>query len=252
MSVAIIGGTGIYNVEGIATEELVLNTEYGTVQLFQGRGEYGDLYFIPRHGTGHTVPPHKVNYRANIAALQQLGVKRAVGIYAIGSITDNVPPGEIGLVDQFIDMTHGRESTFYNGGASGLQHTEMSEPYCKALGKSILAAAREHNVALNTTGTYLCCNGPRFETAAEIRMYKMWGADYAGMTAATETTLARERGIHFAGLVYSINWAAGIKADIEFITRDEVTENKGKLLRLAVEGLYATEQSCNCEYQPVF
>lgn len=252
MSVAIIGGTGIYSVEGIATEELALSTEYGPVHLFQGRGEYGDLYFIPRHGTEHTVPPHKVNYRANIAALHQLGVRKAVGIYAIGSITDNVPPGEIGLVDQFIDMTHGRESTFYNGGESGLQHTEMSEPYCKALGKSILAAAREQNVALSGSGTYLCCNGPRFETAAEIRMYKMWGADYAGMTASTETSLARERGIHFAGLVYSINWAAGIKADIEFITRSKVAENKAKLLKLAVEGLYAIDQPCNCEYQPVF
>ena len=252
MSVAIIGGTGIYSADGIAAEAQQIDTPFGPVELYRGQEEYSDLYFITRHGSDHSVPPHMVNYRANIEALSLMGVRHAVGIYAVGSITENVPPGAIGLIDQFIDMTHGRQSTFFNGDESGLKHTDMSEPYCAALRNAILSAASARGIEMSSRGTYLCCNGPRFETSAEIRMYKQWGADYAGMTAATETTLARERDIHFAGMVYSINWAAGVKRDIEFITRERVAENKRSLLELAVAALYAEKSECNCEYQPVF
>ncbi|MFW5711124.1 MAG: MTAP family purine nucleoside phosphorylase [Spirochaetota bacterium] len=252
MSVAIIGGTGIYSAEGIAADAQQVDTPFGPVELYRGQGKYSDLYFITRHGADHSVPPHMVDYRANIEALSLLGVSHAVGIYAVGSITHRVPPGGIGLIDQFIDMTHGRQSTFDNGGVSGLKHTDMSEPYCPALRNNVLSAARARGIEMGSQGTYLCCNGPRFETAAEIQMYKQWGADFAGMTAATETTLARERDIHFAGMVYSINWAAGVKQDIEFITRDRVVENKRILLDLAVAALYAEKAACSCEHQPVF
>ncbi len=252
MNVAIIGGTGIYSVDGIGTEKITVDTEFGPALLYHGLGEHSRLYFISRHGTDHSVPPHKVNYRANIAALAQLEVKRAVGIYAVGSITEKVRPGTIGLMDQFIDMTQGREFTFFNGGSSGLLHREMAEPCCRDLGKRILEIAAERGLVVADGGTYICCNGPRFETAAEIRMYRGWGADFSGMTAATEISLAREKGIHIAGLVYSINWAAGVRKDLEFITREDVAEKKRQMLELAVETLFSVPGTCGCDYQPEF
>ncbi|MDA3938484.1 MAG: MTAP family purine nucleoside phosphorylase [Spirochaetia bacterium] len=210
MRAAILGGTGVYSIEGIQTVEETVETEFGPVVVMKGTGQWEDLYFISRHGTDHSIPPHMINYRANIQALKNLAIDRVLAIYAVGSITDLVPPGEFGLVTQFIDATQGRINSFYNGGKSGLKHTPMDEPYCGDLGSKILASAKKRNLSMAKSGTYLCTNGPRLETPAEIKMYKMWGADHVGMTGATETVLAREAGLHYVAVAYSINWAAGM------------------------------------------
>ena len=246
MKGAILGGTGIYSIEGINTVDRTIETEFGLVEFMQGEGEWKDLYFISRHGKDHSVPPHLINYRANIAALKKLDIERVFAIYAVGSITDSVPPGGFGLVSQFIDLTQGRINTFYNGGDAGVKHTVMDEPYCNDLGKKILKAAKKRGFSIAESGTYLCTNGPRLETPAEIKMYKMCGADYVGMTGATETALARELGIHIAAISYSINWAAGIKDNLEFISDEEIINKKNILTEIALEVLFEKPGPCQC------
>jgi len=246
MKAAILGGTGVYSIDGIETVEQLVETDYGRVTVMAGTGKWENLYFISRHGTDHSVPPHMVNYRANIQALIKLGIERVFAIYAVGSISTRVPPGGVGLLSQFIDVTQGRSNTFYDGGESGLKHTPMDEPYCRAMGDMILKAAGEKGITIAEEGTYICTNGPRFETPAEIKMYKLWGADYVGMTGATETALIREAGIHFSAVAYSINWAAGIKKDLAFISDKEMNHIKNSLTDIALEVLFADLGSCRC------
>ena len=246
MKAAILGGTGVYSIEGIDTVDENVETEFGLVTVKKGTGKWKDLYFISRHGLDHTIPPHKINYRANIRALTLLGIERVFAIYAVGSISNLVAPGRFGLVSQFIDVTQGRINTFYEGGESGLKHTPMDEPYCRDLGSKILVSAKKRGFSLAESGTYICTNGPRFETPAEIKMYKLFGADYVGMTGATETALAREAGIHLAAVSYSINWAAGIKEDLEFISDEEMAKTKNILTEIALEVLFDEPGVCHC------
>ena len=194
MRVAIVGGTGFDNIPGGKFREEIIDTHYGNARVFFGEEEYEDLIFLARHGVDHSVPPHKINYRANIRALKDLDVERVMATFAIGSINEEMPPMSLILLDQFIDFTSGRISTFYDGGESSLVHTEMTEPYCEGLRKKALEIAQTKNILLHPKGTYVCTNGPRFETAAEIRMYKMLGADVVGMTGVPEAVLARELG----------------------------------------------------------
>jgi len=246
MKAAILGGTGVYSIEGIETDDQNIETEYGSVAVKRGRGKWKDLYFISRHGSDHSIPPHKINYRANIRALSILGIEQVFAIYAVGSITDRVKPGEFGLVSQFIDVTQGRINTFYEGGESGLKHTPMDEPYCRDLGFKILSAGKKRGLSLAESGTYICTNGPRFETPAEIKMYKLLGADYVGMTGATETALAREAGLHIAAVCYSINWASGIKEDLEFISDLDIENTKNLITEIALEVLFDKPGACLC------
>jgi purine nucleoside phosphorylase len=246
MKAAILGGTGVYSIEGIKTVERLVETDYGGVTVMEGTGKWENLCFISRHGIDHSVPPHKVNYRANIQALMKLGIERVFAIYAVGSISNAVPPGGVGLLTQFIDVTQGRSNTFYDGGESGLKHTPMDEPYCRAMGEKILAAGKIKGLDIADSGTYICTNGPRFETPAEIRMYKLWGADYVGMTAATETALIREAGMHFAAVAYSINWAAGLEEDLAFISDEEMNRIKNSLTDIALEVLFTDLGPCRC------
>lgn len=221
MKSAIIGGTGCPSMVNSDWVRHTVETPYGVVVVF----ELDHLYLLLRHGEGHTVPPHLVNYRANIAALQQLGVTQAIGIYAVGSITSMVLPGTLGIIDQFIDFTGGaRHSTFFTGGEAGVHHIPMVNPYNKRLRAALARQAAQMNISLARKGTYICTNGPRLETPAEIAMFRRWGADYVGMTAATETILAHEATIDFAGVVYSINWAAGLDAEGMSFIEEEISD----------------------------
>jgi len=239
MKSAIIGGTGCQRMVNSEWVRHTVDTPYGTVALF----EKDDVYLLLRHGEGHTVPPHLINYRANIAALQQLGVTQTIGIYAVGSITSMVLPGTIGIIDQFIDFTGGaRQSTFFDGGAGGVRHVPMVTPYSSRLRKAIARQAAQLEIPLALKGTYICTNGPRLETPAEIGVFRRWGADYVGMTAATETILANEASIDFAGVVYSINWAAGLDAEgISFIEAETSEKVITQLNHLTKAALLAKE-----------
>jgi purine nucleoside phosphorylase len=225
MKTAVIGGTGCQGMASHEATRLEVQTPYGTVVVYKREMGTHTIHHLLRHGEGHTVPPHLIDYRANIAALWQLGITQAIGIYAVGSISDTVPPGQIGLIDQFIDFTGGsRNSTFFTGGEAGVRHIPMDEPYNLKLRTKIIEEAAKRHISMAPKGTYVCTNGPRLETPAEIAMFRKWGADHVGMTAATETILANEAGIDFAGIVYSINWAAGIEPQGIGFIEDTVIE----------------------------
>ncbi|WP_320130313.1 MTAP family purine nucleoside phosphorylase [uncultured Sphaerochaeta sp.] len=232
---AIIGGTGVDSLPGIEAERTLVSTPYGEVELFKGRGKDASLVFLPRHGSNHEVPPHLINYRANIKALALLGVTKAIGIYAVGSISNLLQPGKIGIVEDFIDMTGGgRNHTFFTGGKELVRHVAMDCAFDPALNAALL----DGDSSLVTGGVYCCTNGPRLETPAEIRCYGRLGADYVGMTCATEASLAKEAGLRFAGLAYSINWAAGVEGNtVQFIDDCAIEKLKDHMTNICLLAL---------------
>lgn len=237
--IGIIGGSGIER-PGSGFTETIVTTPYGKALAWIGSGDNADVVFLSRHGVEHDVPPHRVNYRANIKAFEQLGVDRVIATFAVGGIADDIPPGGVVALSDVIDLSSGRDFTYFNGGAEGVRHTPFTEPFSPRLREAIVAKAPEHDLAIRNGGTYICFNGPRFESAAEIRMSKLMGADVVGMTAMPEAILARELGIHYAGIAISVNWAAGLKGllQVDFGALDAV---RGKLLPLILDVLRTTE-----------
>lgn len=232
---AIIGGTGVDTLPGLEAEKTMVSTQYGDVELFVGKGKDSSLVFLPRHGSAHSVPPHLINYRANIKALVTLGVDEAIGIYAVGSITELLKPEQIGTVSDFIDVTGGgRQHTFFTGGSEQVRHVSMDKVFDDGLTDALL----REDPSLVCGGVYCCTNGPRLETPAEIRSYKILGADYVGMTCATEAALAREANLRFAALAYSINWAAGVEGSgVAFIGDDAISRLRTKMTMLCTKVL---------------
>jgi 5'-methylthioadenosine phosphorylase len=212
MAVAIIAGTGADQLlEGEGRLRRV-ETPYGwaSVRLLPlGRGE---VVFLPRHGEGHAVPPHRINYRANIRALGELGVTAILASHAVGSLRPDLPPGRFVLPDQLLELTKTRPSTFYDGEERSVVHTDFTHPFCRRLRQMVLRVAEAHAISVYDGATYLCLEGPRFETAAEIRLFAQWGADLVGMTAYPEAILARELGICYASVSTVTNLAAGLTA----------------------------------------
>lgn len=208
---AIIGGTGVYNPD-LLTEvrEKSLMTPYGEMEYKIGFYKGKEIVFTTRHGSNHTIPPHKINFRANIYGLKMLGVCAIVATAAVGSLRENMKPGEMVLVDQLLDFTKSREHTFYDGAPFPVAHVDLTEPYCPVLRKLIWSAKQELDLPLHEHGTYVCTEGPRFETAAEIQMYKMLGGDVIGMTSVPECPLAREAEMSYATVAMVTNFGAGI------------------------------------------
>jgi 5'-methylthioadenosine phosphorylase len=236
MSVAIIAGTAIYNIPSISMERKIVQTTYGEALVLLGQGKDQDLVFLPRHGPQHTTPPHKVNYRANIQALVDLNVKYVLAAYAVGSINRQIPPLGLVALDDFIDFTSGREATFFEGGVGNVKHVDMSQPFCPVLRSALLEKARKMSFELRPSGTYVCTNGPRLESPAEIQMFKKLGGDVVGMTAVPELVLAREKDLCFAAVGFSVNWAAGIEEKVQFVEHG-LDELSMKLLDLFVQTL---------------
>lgn len=250
---AIIGGSGFYCVPGCKVKEKkTVKTKYGEATLFFYENEKGvEFVFLPRHGEGHTCAPHKINYRANIAALKEAGVERIIGLSSVGSLREAIRPGDFVLLDQFLDFTKGRPVTFFEEEGC-VVHTDMTEPYCPEMRQCILAAPRQ-GISLHDRGTYVCAEGPRFETAAEIRMYATLGGDVVGMTGVPEVVLARELGMCYAGISVATNYAAGIS---KVVTHEEVLEAMKKieaiLASYVVSCLSAVpaERKCMCREAP--
>ncbi|MCU0520418.1 MAG: S-methyl-5'-thioinosine phosphorylase [Anaerolineae bacterium] len=244
--VAIIGGTGVYELPGLVAEERTVETPYGPVDVRIADAEPYPVVYLNRHGLQREAPPHRINYRANITALRMLGVTRALATNAVGSINREVPPASLMIIDDYLDFTSGRAGTFFDGGPSGHAYLEMSTPCCPALRRKLLERAAWANIALRPGGTYVCTNGPRFETPAEIRMFERLGGDVVGMTGMPEATLARELGIHYAAVAYSINWAAGLEPQIE-IVREGIPDLVFRLLALMLEALQTKAlEPCPC------
>lgn len=235
MTLAIIGGTGLTQIAELdIVERIELPTPYGEPSAAYLLAELDGrkLVFLARHGNPHRIPPHRINYRANLWGLRQLGATRIVGVAAVGGIGSAMPPGRIAVPDQLIDYSYGREHTFYNGEDAHVTHVDFSWPYDRALRQALIAAAALADVEITPAGTYACTQGPRLETAAEIRKLAADGCDLVGMTGMPEAGLARELDIPYANLSVVANWGAGL-VDTE-ITMAEIEKNLQTGMRNAV------------------
>jgi 5'-deoxy-5'-methylthioadenosine phosphorylase len=211
--IAIIGGTGldkIPNLEILHRE--VSHTPYGepSAPLTHGRLAGRDIVFLPRHGPTHSIPPHRVNYLANLWALRHTGVETVLAVAAVGGITESMAPGMIVIPDQIIDYTFGREHTLYESDLTQVTHIDFTYPYCEPLRKQLLEAGRQCGVNPIAGGTYGATQGPRLETAAEVERMRRDGCDIVGMTGMPEASLAREMNLCYATCAVVANWSAGI------------------------------------------
>jgi 5'-deoxy-5'-methylthioadenosine phosphorylase len=210
--IAIIGGTGLTSLSGLAiSEREVVRTPWGEPSGPVTHGTLGgqSVAFLPRHGAGHSIPPHKVNYRANIWALKQIGIEKVVAVAAVGGIHAAFTPGMIGIPDQIVDYTWSRGHTFFEDDLTDVVHVDFTEPYCPRLRASLIRAAAEAGVDALDWGTYATTQGPRLESAAEIDRLERDGCHIVGMTGMPEAALAREAGLRYAHCAVVSNAAAG-------------------------------------------
>ena len=210
--VAIIGGSGLTKLKNLEiTRREVLRSPYGepSSPLVFGRLGGQNPVFLAPHGHGHTIPPHEVNYRANIWALKEVGATHVIAVNAVGGITPDMTSGRLVIPDQIIDYTYGRHHTFFGNEQKPVTHVDFTFPYCDELRATIAAAARDIPLDIATAGTYGATQGPRFESIAEIRRMERDGSDIVGMTGMPETSLARELGLCYACIAVVANPAAG-------------------------------------------
>lgn len=226
ISLAIIGGTGVYAFPGLErARRLEITTRWGAPSSSIVAGEVAGkrVAFLARHGEHHTVAPHRINYRANIDALHGLGVKRVIGVNAVGGIRDDMGPRVLAIPDQLIDYTSGRDSSFCDADGESVLHIEFGEPYTESLRRDLLDAAKCAGVTVVDGGCYGATQGPRLETNAEIARMRRDGCDLVGMTGMPEAALARECSMDYACIAVVANWAAGCGPDPDApISLDEI------------------------------
>ncbi|GAA5079452.1 S-methyl-5'-thioinosine phosphorylase [Lysobacter panacisoli] len=229
IELAVIGGTGLYklaDLQDVQTQQP--DTRFGAPSgpIRVGTLDGHRVAFLARHGEGHSLPPHKINYRANLAALQALGATRVLALNTVGGITERFGPRVLACPDQLIDYTWGRISTICEEPGTEVLHVDFGEPYTRSLRDSVIAAAAKAGVALVADGCYGATQGPRLETRAEIARMRRDGCDLVGMTGMPEAGLARELGLDYACLAIVANWAAGAGPDPdEVITLQDVLDN---------------------------
>jgi 5'-methylthioadenosine phosphorylase len=205
--IGVIGGSGLYNMEGLTdVREVTVETPFGPPSDALVVGRLGDveMVFLPRHGRGHMLTPSEVPYRANIWALKSLGVGWVLSVSAVGSLREEIVPGHLVVVDQFIDRTRGRASTFFGKGC--VAHVAFGDPVCGTLREMLLASAKEAGATVHDGGTYVCMEGPAFSTRAESNLYRSWNASVVGMTNVPECKLAREAEMSYATLALSTDY----------------------------------------------
>jgi len=203
----IIGGSGLYDIEGITCiEHLNIDTPFGqpSDDLMLATIHGHEVVFLPRHGRGHKIPPHLINYRANIYAMKLAGVNRIISISAVGSLREDIAPGDFVLVDQFVDRTHSRDSTFFDGPV--VAHVSMADPVCACLKSELASACAKADIQTHLNGSYLVMQGPQFSSRAESKLYRSWGMDVIGMTNLPEAKLAREAEICYATVAMSTDY----------------------------------------------
>lgn len=233
--IGIIGGTGFSNpaflddfLEQLTLRQVATPFSAEKVSLFVGRRHDKDVAFLPRHGQGHTLPPHRINYRANIWALQHIDVQTVIGVNAVGGIHVNIGPGKLAVPEQIIDYSWGREHTFFDE-EGAVSHIDFTSPYDENLRQLLIASASD--LPLWPCGVYACAQGPRLETAAEVLRLRRDGCDMVGMTGMPEAALARELGLAYACIAVSVNWAAGLSDEI--ITMESI----GKVLHTGIDSV---------------
>ena len=204
---AVMGGSGLYDIDGLThLEELRVDTPFGPPSDSIVSGQLGDtgMLFLPRHGRGHRIAPHEIDFRANVCAMKKLGATHLVSVSAVGSMKEEIVPGDFVVVDQFVDLTKGRRSTFFDEGMVG--HVTFADPVCEHLSAALVRAARGAGARVHEGGAYVCIEGPQFSTRAESRIYRSWGVSVIGMTAMPEAKLAREAELPYALLALATDY----------------------------------------------
>ncbi|MEM2341757.1 MAG: S-methyl-5'-thioadenosine phosphorylase [Candidatus Bathyarchaeia archaeon] len=245
VSIAIIGGTGL---EELFKSSYAVNvgTPYGfSYEISICEIQNKTVVFLPRHGRKHDVPPHKINYRANMYALYKLGVERIIATNAVGAINLNFKPGDLVIPHDLIDFTKQRHLTFYD--EAPVTHIDVTEPYCPEIRKILIEKSKEIGV-VHDQAVYVCTEGPRFETPAEIRMFRTLGCDVVGMTGVPEAILARELGICYATLCFVSNMAAGIANKLTYEEVSEVSKIvMPKIRKIILESIVSLPETKSCQ-----
>lgn len=213
----IIGGSGFTKSLFEGTQRNI-TTKYGAASIIESQFEGHDVVFLSRHGAGHKISPHKINHKANILALAEMGVTHVLATAAVGSLRTDMAPGEFVIIDDFVDMTQNGVITFFEDEGS-VVHTDFSDPYDRELRGHLIAAAADIDIngnhaidhaIVHPAGAYLCLSGPRYETPAEVRLFAQWGCDLVGMTGSPEAILCREAKLAYASIAIITNYACGL------------------------------------------
>jgi 5'-methylthioadenosine phosphorylase len=250
--VGVIGGSGLYEIEGLTgVEEVELSTPFGTPSdaYITGTLDGVKMVFLPRHGRGHRISPSEINFRANIWGMKRLGVTRILSVSAVGSMREDIVPGEFVVIDQFFDRTRHRPDTFFTDGV--VAHVMFADPVCGDVRKVLLDAATSTGVKAHDGGTYINMEGPQFSTRAESKIYRKWGVDVIGMTNLQEAKLAREAEICYATIAMATDYDCWHEGHDD-VTVEAVIETMGKnvgnakeLIKAAVP-MFSGERDCGC------
>ena len=251
--IGVIGGSGLYEMEGLSRiEEVSVETPFGepSDKFITGVLDGVDMVFLPRHGRGHRILPSEINYRANIYGMKKLGVDHIISVSAVGSMREEIEPGHIVIVDQFFDRTKARASTFFGDGIVG--HVEFGDPVCSALSSTLYDAGLSAGATMHRGGTYVCIEGPQFSTRAESLVYRSWGVSVIGMTNIPEAKLAREAEICYGVLALSTDYDCWHEEE-ESVTVEMILETISKnvstskaIIKKAVSEI-ASPRGCGCE-----
>lgn len=254
--IGVIGGSGLYAFLD-DVEQLTVTTPYGdpsgpiAMGTLDSRDGPKRVAFVPRHGLDHQLPPHGINYRANLWALRSLGVTRVFGPSACGSLRASIAPGDVVVCDQFVDQTHGRAGTYFDGPV--VNHVSIADPYCPQMAATVIAAARAEGMPVHERGTVVVIPGPRFATRAESGTYRTLGYDIINMTQCPEVALARELGLCYSSIALVTDYDSGVddRPEIEAVNQADVfavfaanVDRLRRVLRDAIAGLDA--RTCNC------
>jgi 5'-methylthioadenosine phosphorylase len=250
--IGVIGGSGLYQMPGLEQiREIQIKTPFGppSGKFVKGRLGKTELIFLPRHGQGHRWLPTEINFRANIFAMKKFGVDRIISISAVGSLRQEIAPGDIVVPDQFIDRTTQRPSTFFGNGI--VAHVSLADPFCQDLSAKLASAAAAEGGKVHARGTYLCMEGPQFSTRAESHLYRSWGADVIGMTNLQEAKLAREAEICFGTLALATDYDCWNRAagDVEIENVLAVLRRNAELAQRTIRRvatLLTDSRSCFC------
>lgn len=250
--IGVIGGSGLYEMEGLHDVESVeMTTPWGKPSDNLVKGIFNDteLIFLPRHGKGHNITPSEINYRSNIYAMKMLEVDWIISVSAVGSMKREIAPGHIVIPSQFIDHTKKRESTFFGDGV--VAHVSMAEPVCSQLSQVLFNAALDVGATVHKGGTYICIEGPQFSTKAESELYRSWNVDVIGMTNMPEAKLARESEICYSTLALSTDYDCWHE-EFDDVTVEDIVETLKKNVDMAKEiiknvvGIIPEEKKCGC------
>lgn len=248
----VVGGSGLYDMEGVEiVDEISLKTPFGHPSDDFIIGSYGDgkIIFLPRHGRGHRIPPSKINFRANIYGMKKLGVAKLLSVSAVGSMREEIEPGDIVVVDQFYDNTKLRINTFFDEGVVG--HIAFANPVCEEFARIVHGAAKDVVPRVHDRGTYICIEGPQFSTRAESLVYRSFGVDVIGMTNIPEAKLAREAGLCYATLALATDYDCWHESE-EDVSAEMVVKvlrkniEHAKKIILGVSKAISPERSCSC------